>query len=130
MSAKNTKYSLAVEDVLKNSKTPITAKNIIDDLLKNNISVWPSTIYRILDKLVQNGSVEKVTKINENIVYYQFSQNEHLHVAYCLKCEKRQEIHVCPMPILEDEVFESTGFEVTDHKMELYGYCKECKGKY
>ena len=37
------------------------------------------------------------------------------------------EIQSCPIKIFEEHLVENTGFEITDHKFELYGYCPDCK---
>ena len=126
---KITKTGLKVLEIIKNSPAPITVKDIIKKLSEQNISVWPSTVYRILDRFLQNGDINKVTMINDSTVYYEFSHHEHLHIAYCLNCKKRQEIHTCPISKLESDILDSSGFEVTEHKIELYGYCKECQKK-
>lgn len=123
---KNIKTALALTEILENSPAPVTAKNIITKLIEKGIDVWPSTVYRILEKLVKSGKINKVTLINDNTVYYEHVSQTHLHIAYCLNCKKRQEIHICPIPKIESEVLESTGFKVTEHKMELYGYCEKC----
>lgn len=127
---KSTKTILEIQKIFEDSDQPITAKDIINSLSQQNVSVWPSTVYRILDRLVGSGIIDKITMINDNTIYYQISHNEHLHIAYCLGCNKREKIHICPIPKLKDDVLKSTGFKVTDHKMELYGYCNDCKNNH
>ncbi len=85
-----------------------------------------STIYRILAAFEERGFVEKSAWMRDGAVVYTLNRGIHTHYAVCLECHRRIPLQSCPFahmhlnPAAED-------FTVTGHKLELYGYCRECR---
>jgi len=123
---RNTKLEIAVLELLQNNAAPMSAKQICNELVKSEVSIWPSTVYRILDRLLEIGEISPVTMIGDTAKYYETISTEHRHSVICLSCQERVYIHICPVEILEKQLLEQYSFMVTDHKIELYGYCKKC----
>ena len=87
-----------------------------------------STIYRILTAFEEKGLIEKSTFMGDGTVVYALNRGEHTHYAVCLDCHRRIPLQQCPFTRLHLD--HGTGdFTVTGHKLELYGYCGECKNK-
>jgi Fur family zinc uptake transcriptional regulator len=42
----------------------------------------------------------------------------------CLKCGKIFELDICPLELWINQIKD---FEVVDHKIEIVGYCKNCR---
>lgn len=59
---------------------------------------------------------------------YEWNKGSHTHYAICLQCHKKVALQVCPFENLHLHG-EAKDFVVTGHKLELYGYCKECEKK-
>ena len=114
---KCTKQRLDVLNILNTANKPLTAEEIHAEV--SDIAL--STVYRILDKLLEKNIVIKTTIPKSDGVYYELTANEHKHFAICLACHKLKYIDICP--IHNTTV---SDFTVTGHKLELYGYCKEC----
>ena len=85
-----------------------------------------STVYRILAAFEEKGIVSKTTWVGDGAVVYELNRGGHTHYAVCLECHKRIALQSCPFAHLHLEQ-ETEDFEVTGHKLELYGYCKACK---
>ena len=85
-----------------------------------------STVYRILATFEENGFVSKTTWMGDGTVVYELNRGEHTHYAVCLECHKRIALHACPFAHAHLEQ-DTEDFTVTAHKLEVYGYCKECK---
>lgn len=86
----------------------------------------PSTIYRILAAFEEKGLVEKSTWMGDGTVVYALNRGEHTHYAVCLECHRRVPLQNCPFAHIH--LGKDTGdFTVTGHKLELYGYCNDCK---
>ncbi|MGN0167039.1 MAG: Fur family transcriptional regulator [Acetatifactor sp.] len=85
-----------------------------------------STIYRILAAFEENGLVEKTTWLGDGTVVYSLNRGEHTHYAVCLECHRRIPLQSCPFAHIHLEK-EAGDFVITGHKLELYGYCKECR---
>lgn len=85
-----------------------------------------STIYRILAAFEEKGLVSKTTWMGDGTVVYELNRGEHTHYAVCLECHKRIALPHCPFAHVHLE-HETEDFTITGHKLELYGYCKDCK---
>ena len=122
-----TKQRKDVYHVLHEAGEPLSAVQIYNRILQmggENYAV--STIYRILTAFEENHFVEKSNFIGDGTVMYEWTGGKHTHYATCLECHKRIALKHCPFEHLHLE--EDMGnFLITEHKLELYGYCKECK---
>ncbi len=129
-----TKQRKRVYQILKEAMEPLSAAQIYA-----RMEAWEqeqyavSTIYRILSAFEENQIVEKTTWMGEGTVVYELKRRDHVHYAVCLECHRRIPLEHCPLHMSaphdhsEDEIED---FEVVSHKIELYGYCKECQEKH
>ena len=53
----------------------------------------------------------------------------HHHHLICLSCSKVFSFDGDLLETLEEFIQETDGFQVVDHEVKLYGYCKECQQK-
>ena len=85
-----------------------------------------STVYRILIAFEEKGLVEKSTWMADGTAVYSLNRGGHTHYAVCLKCHNRIPLQDCHFSHIHLE--EGMGdFTVTGHKLELYGYCRNCR---
>lgn len=130
-----TKQRKAVYAVLEHAAEPLSAARIYHQIEKDeeagNFAV--STIYRILAAFEENDLVTKTNWMGDGTVVYELNRGVHTHYAVCLNCHKRIALKYCPfsrihIPAQEEQGMED--FQVTGHKLELYGYCKQCRHVY
>ncbi len=107
-------------NVLKAQTHPVTAGELYAHI--DNVSL--ATLYRTLELFCEKGIAKKHTIPDDSEKYYEFSAEGHRHFAVCLICRKMIKIDGCP---LKDVVPED--FLVTDHRLEFYGYCRDCRQK-
>jgi Fur family transcriptional regulator, ferric uptake regulator len=124
--ANNTKARKGVMDILKNQSKPISAKDILKELYNQDITVCLSTVYRILSKFEEEKILVKSYLKDSNNKFFELVNDEHKHYAICLMCDNMAGISVCPVNSIKGNIKESLSFEVTGHKLEIYGYCKDC----
>lgn len=123
-----TRQRKAVYDVLLQAGEPLSAVQIYNQTVKNDASenYAVSTIYRILTAFEEKGFVSRSSWMGEGTQVYELERGSHTHYAICLSCHKHIPLHACPFEHVH--LPESGGdFQITGHKLELYGYCKECK---
>ena len=123
-----TKQRKLVYRVLKEATEPLNATQIYSRVEKASMGeeYALSTIYRILAAFEEKGYVEKTVWMEDGSVVYSINRGEHKHYAICLECHKRMPLQSCPFAHIHLE--KDTGdFIITSHKLELYGYCKDCK---
>ena len=117
---KTTKQRRAVLSVLMEEQKPVTAEYIQE---KSGIGV--ATTYRILDKMCEKGIVVKSQMLDSKNFTFELNRHEHKHYAVCMDCKGVTPIDCCHYhPEISDD------FQVTGHKIEVYGYCKNCRVKH
>lgn len=87
-----------------------------------------STVYRNLNIFEEVGIIHNMRIDGDAAVYEIVDSTEHHHHIICKNCGRTEIIDYCPL----DEILpklKSKNFTLTDHKFELYGYCKECEKK-
>ena len=118
--------------MLKGAKKPVSAHDIYQEILKlnevdaSNFAI--STVYRSLAVFEEKGLVEKSVLLGSDTAVYELADGHHKHYAVCLSCHKLVPLKHCPFEHVEHDHMESEDgeFVITGHKLELYGYCKEC----
>ena len=114
---KKTEQRKTLLEVLENSGVPLSA----EDIFKNSKNISLATIYRALDIFCESGIINKISVGNDEKKYYELSSNNHRHYAVCLNCKHMEYIDFCPV-----EKLSLKDFQITGHRLELYGYCKNC----
>jgi Fur family ferric uptake transcriptional regulator len=123
---KNTKQRNKIIQILQNAKTPVTAEEIYLQVKKEPTSIVLSTIYRNMETLLKKGIVTK-TIYSDGKSRYELTQERHTHRVICLKCNKSIILEECPIEFIEKNLEEQDGFEILEHKIEIYGHCADCK---
>lgn len=124
-----TKQRKDVYAVLLEAAEPLTAAQIyhLAENLADGEDYALSTIYRILTVFEEKGMVSRTAWMGDGTTVYELNRGEHTHYAVCLECHKRIALQSCPFAHIQ--LGRETGdFTVTGHKLELYGYCKDCRG--
>ncbi len=123
---KNTKQRSVILDILKNSEESLTAEEVF--LLAKDIdeTISLSTIYRTLTLFVEKNLLIKMSSIEENLAKYSLNKADHAHYLVCLGCKEKIEINYCPLSVYEEKLEETYNFEITGHKLEIFGYCQKC----
>ena len=123
-----TRQRKAVYEVLWEEKeplTPVKLYNLVEQRTADGEYAL-STIYRILSAFEEKGLVEKDSSMEDGTLLYSLRRGNHTHYAVCLECHKRIALAKCPFAHLSLEQ-ETEDFTITNHKLELYGYCKDCR---
>ena len=116
---KRTAHREEILDILEERRIPMTA----EDIFKAAKNTSLATVYRTIETFCQNGLLTKISVGDDEKKYYELTSNKHRHYAVCLKCKKLKYIDVCPVHSITLD-----NFRVTGHRLELYGYCKNCSG--
>jgi len=116
---------LLVYQELSKADRPLSPRELYQSLLKKRRKIGLTSIYRSLDLFESLGIVFKM--MNGSDVRYNLCElEEHHHHIICKTCGHVVEFNFCDLTHWSQKVMESTGFQVTDHELNFYGYCKEC----
>jgi Fur family ferric uptake transcriptional regulator len=117
---------LLIYQELSDTKTPLSPQELYQILLKKQKRIGLTSIYRSLDLFESMGMVFKI--INGSSVKYKLCEIEdHHHHIICKACGNVVELNFCDISDWSKKVTESTGYQVIDHQLNFYGFCKACK---
>lgn len=94
--------------------------------------IGKSTVYRRLEKLVDEGVLKKYTVDAQSPACYEYI-GEHAHVEHgecyhlkCEKCGKLFHLHCEEIEALEDHIGKEHEFSIDPVRTVFYGVCKDC----
>lgn len=117
----------------KSGSEHITVQEISAFLTNEGNPMGVSTIYRQLDRLVEQGIVRKYILDGRLGACYQYIENDsdcqtHFHLK-CVSCGKLIHIDCNHLNDINDHIFQQHGFCVDNSKTVFYGICHECSLK-
>lgn len=106
---------------------------IYDFLIERSVKVNITTIYRYLDRLVEQGVVLKTVHGKKEQATYQFMNGReecgyHLHLK-CTQCGRIQHLDCGFMREIQTHVGMEHGFVIDCRQSFLSGLCKDCRGE-
>ncbi len=89
-----------------------------------------TTVYRTLPLLVDVGLLQLTLLSKGDEARYEraFEREHHDHLI-CDECGMVVEFHFEALEVLQRDIAEQYGFQLTDHVPELHGPCKNCRAK-
>lgn len=124
---KKTKARIEIMHMIEESKILYSAQDIYNKLIKNNININLSSVYRTLEKLVEANLVNQIKLNNEKEAFFEFNTNSNHQFLICDECKTVFIVKENPVIDYDDTLKESYGFSVTNHKIEFHGKCSDCK---
>ena len=133
---KMTRQRLVVLEVLaENPEQHLTAEDIYERVKAANPDIGLATVYRTVQLLLELELIDRIN-LDDSFVRYEIGdimgkkQHHHRHHhLICLKCGRVSAFQEDMLEALETGVQEALGFQVTDHEVKLYGYCRDCSEK-
>lgn len=112
----------------------LTAEEIYEIIKTDCPEIGLATVYRTIQLLLELHLIDRIN-LDDGVVRYEIgngkeggTKHRHHHLV-CRKCGRVISFQDDLLEELEDKIVKTTGFQVMDHEVKLYGYCKECGGK-
>ncbi|MFN7949010.1 MAG: transcriptional repressor [Blastocatellia bacterium] len=86
-----------------------------------------ATVYKNLEALVACGAAAKLT-YGDAAARYEVRRDHHYHTR-CLQCGSLTDLEPAAGTEWLQRISPPPGFEVTDYRLELLGYCRHCRKK-
>ncbi len=108
----------------------VNVENILGYLRENGETVGQTTVYRYLDKLVQNGVILKYIGLDANSASYQYvgepaAHKDHYHLV-CLQCGRLVHLNCKYIDEFAAHIQNDHSFSLDCMKTVFYGYCADC----
>jgi Fur family ferric uptake transcriptional regulator len=106
----------------------VTAEELYERVKRRCPKIGYATVYRTL-KLFKECNLAFERNFGEGKIRYEpvrFEGEHHDHLI-CIGCGRIEEFENEQVEYHAKEVARERGFEVTNHKVELYGYCSTCR---
>lgn len=110
----------------------LTTEEIYDLVKSENPDIGLATVYRTLQLLLDLNLIDRIS-LNDGFVRYEIAQGSetdsghHHHHLICAECDNVFSFEDDLLEELEEKITLQTGFEIIDHEVKMYGYCKDCK---
>lgn len=125
----NTKTKEIINEAIKKYQNGFTIKELKEALDINNQKIGLTTIYRLLDKLEDEGIVKKYFDEN-NITHYKYVNDclseRHFYLK-CVKCDKIIHVDCDCINELSNHILKQHKFSLDTRNIILSGICNECK---
>ena len=86
-----------------------------------------TTVYRTMKLLADCGLAREVDLADGITRYEHLYNHEHHDHMICMECGTSIEFLNPEIESLQDAASEQLGFKVFDHKLQIYGVCKDCR---
>lgn len=91
---------------------------------EQNIGI--ATVYRTLNFLEEVNLISSISFGTEGKKYESNSEEHHDHII-CTQCGKIVEFFDEEIELKQENIATKNGFEITDHTMQIFGICKDCR---
>ncbi len=131
---KITRQRLVVLEVLaRSSAEHLTAEEIYERVKVEDPDIGLATVYRTVQLLLELELIDRIN-LDDGYVRYEIGdmqkeKHHRHHHLICLKCGGVTAFQDDMLEALETGVKSALGFQVTDHEVKLYGFCKDCLEK-
>ncbi len=122
--SRNTKQKSSIIKILKQKASPVSAAEVLKQAKSKIPDINKTTVYRVLDRLVQEELVEAVN-LKAGVVHYELASEKHHHHHFvCNVCNKVVCLDGCPAEL---KSLLPKGFLMTGHDLTIRGICPKCR---
>ena len=125
-----TRLRREVFELLLRRDAPAKAYDLQADMIASGHRAAPTTVYRALEFLTEQGLVHRINALNAFVVCSGDFRHHHHHAPLmlaCSACETSIEISNPDVGETIRRVLEPTGFHFQGNAMEIRGLCETCQ---
>jgi Fur family ferric uptake transcriptional regulator len=120
-----------VDTIVDSEGKHLTAEEIYDVVKISCPEIGLATVYRTIILLEEIGFVSRL-HLNDGCSRYELvhcNERHRHHHLICNNCKRVIEVEDDLLDELEEEIKNKYSFDIVDHSVKFYGYCKECQVK-
>ena len=123
---KSTSQRDFIAETFFKTNTHISLEELLGKVRRKHANIGYATVYRTMKLLTGCGLAIDRQFGDGQSRYENFPEDGHHDHFICIKCSKIVEFQNQKIEQLQAESAKKHGFTVLNHKLELYGYCKDC----
>lgn len=123
---KSTSQRDYIAEAFFKTNTHISLDELLKKVKRKMPNVGYATVYRTMKLLTDCGLAVARQFGDGQTRYENIPEDGHHDHIICIKCSKIEEFQNEKIEQLQEETARKLGFKVVNHKLELYGYCKDC----
>jgi Fur family zinc uptake transcriptional regulator len=116
-----------VLELILNSHKAVKAYDLLDQIRPSNDAAKPSTVYRALDFLLEQGLIHRVESLNAFVGCHSSGMLHDQLLLICTKCLNIEERPAILMLQALAEELQQANFTPQRKTIEIHGYCKACR---
>lgn len=116
---------LVLEIIRASSERHLSAEDVYRRLVKQGSDVGIATVYRVLSQLESAGLLFRNVFESGKAIYELNEGGDHDHLI-CLGCGRVDEFRNEAIETLRQDVAAANDYQLTRHRLALYGYCPDC----
>jgi Fur family ferric uptake transcriptional regulator len=124
---KLTPHRQLILDVFLNHEGHRSVEDIYRVVRKQDPRVGYTTVYRTMKILVDCGLARAIDLADGITRYEHLYNHEHHDHMICMQCGQSIEFYDPGIETLQDEASAQLGFKVLDHRLQIYGLCRDCR---
>jgi Fur family ferric uptake transcriptional regulator len=105
----------------------LSADEVVDQVREQLPTLNPSTVYRTLELLVDEGLLLR-TDLGAGRAYYEPAREHEHHHVVCERCGAVAHVHDDVLEGLRERVERASGFRLGGAEVTLFGVCPACRG--
>src|SRR5262252_932720 len=114
-------------DTFFSARGHLSVEDVVAKVREQDSKVSLATVYRTM-KLLSECGLAEARNFGDGQTRYEAAVGRHHHDhLICTRCGTIVEFENDRIEALQDKVARQHGFQVTSHKMELYGFCESCQ---
>ena len=123
---RGTRQAAALVAALDNLPGFCSAQQIHAELRRRGEHIGLTTVYRHLQVLSEEGSVDAIRDDSGETLYRQCGTSAHHHHLTCRNCGNSVEVEGRAVEQWAERVARDAGFTDVGHTVELFGLCPDC----
>jgi Fur family ferric uptake transcriptional regulator len=116
---------------MESGKDHLSVDELYQRARQRNPRIGYATVYRTLKLMAESGWAHSRQFGDRTARFEHQAEGQHHDHLICLACGKIVEFESERIEELQSRIARKKGFEIFEHKLELYGHCSDCffKGK-
>ncbi len=116
----------AVVEIMAQSRHAITPIEIYDEARAAHPALGLVTVYRTLEALEEQRLIQRVHR-PEGCQAFIPAPSGHQHLLLCRQCGQAAVFEGDDLDTLIRSIARKTGFQITEHWLQLFGLCPNCR---